>query len=71
METTIYGLTTEMQTWLNVSPETLKKAEESKITNKNNSAFSKLVRQWERGDFDEDPDRVLQWIEAILEKEGK
>lgn len=68
--TTIHDLATEMQTWLTFSPETLEKAKNSKVTTRNTTAFNKLVINWENGLFDEDPDMVGRWIEAILEKEG-
>lgn len=66
---TIHDLATEMQTWLTFTPEMLERAKNSKVTTKNHSAFAKLVRQWENGHFDEDPEIVGRWIEAILNKE--
>ena len=66
---TIHDLATEMQTWLKFTPEVLERAKNSKVTTKNHSAFAKLVRQWENGHFDEDPEIVGTWIEAILNKE--
>ena len=66
----IADLAMEMQSFIAVSDELLEKARKSKVTLKNSSAFAKLVREWGRGYYDNDPEYVLQWIEAIINKEG-
>jgi hypothetical protein len=67
---TIHDLATEMQTWLTFTPEMLEKAREANINTANSPALRKLVRDWQYGKYDEDPEYVGRWIEAILNKEG-
>lgn len=66
---TIHDFATEMQTWLTFTPELLERAKNSKINTANSIALAKVVRQWENGMYDEDPEIVGRWIEAILNKE--
>jgi len=68
--TTIHDLATEMQTWLKFTPEVLERAKNSKVSTANSRALRKLVYDWQRGWYDEDPEYVGRWIEAILNKEG-
>ena len=56
----------EMQSWVQVSPKTLSKAKVSKITTSNNKEFKRLVNQWERGIYDEDPEMLVQELDNIL-----
>ena len=56
----------EMQSWIQVSPKTLSKAKASKITTSNNKEFKRLVNQWERGIYDEDPEMLVQELDNIL-----
>jgi hypothetical protein len=63
---TIHDLATEMQSFVKVSPATLEKAKNSKITNKNNTDFAILLIDWQNGRYDEDPEYVIYEIEDIL-----
>jgi hypothetical protein len=69
MKVTILDLLTEMETWLGFEQVTKDQAAKSAITNLNNIEFSKLVRQWQEGYFDEDPHVVGMTIENLLAKE--
>jgi hypothetical protein len=68
MKVTILSLAQEMQSFIQVGKSTLDKAGESKITNKNNNDFKKLVRDWQNGVYDEDPAYVISEIEWILSR---
>jgi hypothetical protein len=62
----IYQMLTELQTWFSPSQELLDKAEQSKITTKNNATFKRLVKDWETGMYDEDPDLIYNEITFLL-----
>lgn len=64
----IYDLTTEMQTWLDIPKETLEKAKSSNINTKTSGAFARLIQQWENGKFDEAPEFVLAIINEMLNR---
>jgi len=63
---TIYQMLTELQTWFNPSQELLTKANQSKITTKNNNTFKQLVEGWKEGMFDEDPRLIYDEITFLL-----
>lgn len=63
---TLTGMLREMQTWHNIEKHTLDKAEQAKINTKNNTKFKRLVKDWETGMYDEDPDAVLNELYSFL-----
>jgi hypothetical protein len=64
----IHQMLDEMQTWFSPSQELLDKANQSKITTKNNNTFKQLVEGWEEGMFDENPRLIYDEITFLLEQ---
>jgi len=66
MATTIHDIVSELQSFLEVSPETLDRALDSPITDKNHAGFRLFVKAWCNGHYDEDPDILLRELENLL-----
>lgn len=56
----------ELDCFISIPKEDLDKANESEITDKNNSEFKSHVRAWYRGDYDNDPDLLLARLLIML-----
>ena len=69
MPTTINSLVTELQSFITVPRETLTKSLESNITDDNNPNFNELLHDWIVGDYDGDPETLLQELETLLNNE--
>lgn len=63
---TLTDMLSEMQTWYNIEKYTFDKAEQVKINTKNNTKFKQLVKDWETGMYDEDPDAMLNELYSFL-----
>ena len=63
---TVAGMLREMQTWFNIEKHLLDKAEQANINTKNNTKFKRLVKDWETGMYDEDPDAMLNELYSFL-----
>ena len=63
---TLTNMLSEMQTWYNIEKHTFDKAEQVKINTKNNTKFKRLVKDWETGMYDEDPDAILNELYSFL-----
>jgi len=66
MTVTIYDMIAELNTWVKFSTADVQKAATSKITTKNNNAFRSLVKDWENGVYDEDPNTMASEILSLL-----
>lgn len=67
METvSIWELLSELSEYTPVSREDLDKAELSDIDNDTHVEFSVLLEQWKVGQFDEDPELLVQQLNAML-----
>ena len=69
MPTTINSLVTELQSFITVPRETLTKSLESNITDKNNTQFKEVLRDWSNGEYDEDPEIALNELRTLLHNE--
>ena len=56
----------EMQSFVNVSEETLQAAEKSKVDEGNSPKLKQLVKSWVNGLYDEDPELLVQELERLL-----
>jgi len=56
----------EMQSFVNISEETLQAAKKSKINEKNSPKLKQLVKNWVNGLYDEDPELLVQELERLL-----
>ena len=63
---TIADMVDELSTWIKFSPEDKIKAKKSKIDTKSNKQFAKLVKDWQNGRYDEDPDAIGNEILELL-----
>ncbi len=57
---TLHDMLTEMQSFVTVDEETLKKAESSDINNQNNKELHDLIGDWVEGIYDNDPEVLKQ-----------
>ncbi len=62
----IYVMVIELSEWVTISPADVARAKASKITDKNNAEFRSLVKDWENGVYDEDPETLVSEILSLL-----
>jgi hypothetical protein len=68
MTTTLASMLREMKTWMDISAETIKSAEESGISTKNSKDLKYYVDGWSRGRYDEDPVLLTQSLIRLIPK---
>jgi len=56
----------ELQSYIDVSQETMELALESYIDSKNSPELNELLNGWARGDWDEDPVLLVQELKSML-----
>lgn len=59
-------LLAELQSFTSVSESTIARALNSDLDSKNSSEFRELNQEWSNGDYDEDPELLVQRIERLL-----
>ena len=64
----IYVMVIELieNNWVTISPADVARAKASRITDKNNAEFRTLVKDWETGVYDEDPETLASKILSLL-----
>ena len=65
----ILDLLLELKSFIKISDKDIVKATKSKITEANNPNFKKLVNDWGKGKYDEDPHTLYFEVAALLDKE--
>jgi hypothetical protein len=63
---TIKDFLSELQSYIEISDETMELASNSDINSKNNDDLSYLLNGWSRGDYDEDPLLLVQELKSLL-----
>ena len=66
---TIHSFLLELNSFVKVSEKDITKAEKSKIKTTNNPNFKNLVKGWENGRYDEDPQTLYFEVANLLDKE--
>ena len=68
MRLSIYVMVIELieNNWVTISPADVARAKASRITDKNNAEFRTLVKDWETGVYDEDPETFASKILSLL-----
>jgi len=68
MKLSIYVMVIELieNNWATISPADVARAKASKITDKNNAEFRSLVKAYENGVYDEDPQMLASELISLL-----
>lgn len=64
--TTLSSMLQEMQTWVTVSEDTIKKADSLGINTNNSKVFKRLVNDWINGMYDEDPELLTNKLIYLI-----
>ena len=64
--TTLSSMLREMQTWVTVSEDTIKKADSLGINTNNSKLFKRLVNDWINGMYDEDPELLTNKLIYLI-----
>jgi hypothetical protein len=63
---TLIEMLEEIGTWVDTPCDIKIKASDSKISTENSPKLKKLIREWERGRYDEDVDKLHQELISLL-----
>jgi len=68
---TLYDMLIEMATWYSTPADQLERAKACGITTKNTKALSSLVRGWNDGQYDEDPEVLYLELIYLIPSKNK
>ena len=68
--TTLASMFAELGTWITFTDKEKEEAKKSRVTDRTNPSFEKLVKDWSNGMYDEDPELVAQQLRQYLDKKN-